>query len=138
MKSSDRSCSLKIHAGCIHISRDIKASCRDTWEIITDTSQWPLWGPSVAEVECTERFITKGTRGRIKTTLGLWVNFEITGFEEGRSWSWHVAGFPATGHRIEESEDRVCRLVFEVPLLAAPYAIVCNRALNRIADLLER
>ena len=55
-------------------------------------------------VDAPQRFITEGTRGRVQTTLGLWVPFEITDWEEGRAWAWRVGGIPATGHRVTPAD----------------------------------
>jgi len=99
---------------------------------------WSEWGPSIAEVYCKGRFITKGSKGKVKTAVGIWLPFIITGYEEGRFWSWNVAGIPATGHRVEPQEDGSCQLTFTVPLLAAPYVYICKIALNRIAGILDK
>jgi hypothetical protein len=104
---------------------------------LIDTTTWPQWGPSVTEVECGNQFIRQGTEGRVKTVGGFWLPFTISRYEEGRFWSWKVAGIPATGHRIEPQEDGFCTLTFEVPILAAPYTFICKIALNRIAVILE-
>ena len=53
------------------------------WALLTDTHAWPQWGPSVRTVEAPTRFITAGMRGRVQTTLGPWLPFEITDWEEG-------------------------------------------------------
>jgi hypothetical protein len=103
---------------------------------MTDTKTWPQWGPSVGAVQCAHRYIRPGTEGKVKTVGGFWLPFVITGYEEGRFWSWKVAGIPATGHRVELQEDGLCQLTFEVPILAAPYTFICKVALNRIAGIL--
>lgn len=120
------------------VSRSFRKPCSYLWELLTDTTTWPQWGPSVKEVECRNRFIRKGTEGRVKTVGGIWLPFLITGYEEGRFWSWKVAGIPATGHRVEPRKDGLCRLTFEVPLIAVPYAYICKIALDRIAGILEK
>ena len=119
------------------VSRSFRSPCSHIWELLTDTATWPRWGPSVKAVECGNRFIRQGTEGRVKTAGGIWLPFIITGFDEGRFWSWKVAGIPATGHRLEPRGDGLCQLTFEVPLLAAPYAYICKIALDRIAGILE-
>ena len=48
------------------------------WELLTDTSQWPLWGPTVRAVECPVRYICQGTSGRVRTPIGLWLPFRTT------------------------------------------------------------
>ncbi|PLX86673.1 MAG: hypothetical protein C0617_00230 [Desulfuromonas sp.] len=122
----------------IEITRDISAPATAVWALLTDTRQWPRWGPSVAEVRCSERNIRGGSRGAVRTPLGVWLTFTVTAFEPGRSWAWKVAGVPATGHRVEPQGRGRCRLVFIVPLWAAPYAAVCRLAAGRIARLAER
>ena len=117
---------------------NITAPAACVWSILTDTRAWPEWGPSVIEVQCTRRFITAGSRGRVRTALGLWLPFEISDYDDGRYWSWRVAGTPATGHRVEARGENSSALSFEVPTLAAPYLLVCRIACRRIRDMAER
>lgn len=112
---------------------DITAPARVVWSILTDTTLWPEWGPSVRAVDAPSRFVSPGMRGRVRTAVGLWLPFEISELDPGRRWAWRVAGLPATGHRVEALTLGTCRAVFEVPRWAAPYALVCRVALARIA-----
>jgi hypothetical protein len=71
--------------------------------------------------------------------VGLELPFRITACAPCR-WTWRVERVPATGHRVdapasEDATDR-CRVVFELPVLAAGYAPVCLRALARIESIL--
>jgi hypothetical protein len=43
----------------------------------------------------------------------------------------------ATGHRVEYLAIKQCRLIFEVPWLAAPYLLVCKIATRRIKLIAE-
>jgi hypothetical protein len=115
------------------VSRVINSSAAEVWTLLVDTQQWPIWGPSVRAVVCPDHYIHQHSTGRIQTSLGIWVGFTITDFIENTYWRWRVAGIPATGHRVEILDSYRCRLVFEIPLLAAPYAAICKIALNRIA-----
>ncbi len=128
---------ITVGGGFLKVHRDIRSSCEQLWSLITDTTQWPLWGPSVTGVKCRDRYIRAGSEGEVKTVAGLWMTFRITAYEEKKYWSWRVSGIPATGHRVEPLGLDLCRLVFEVPLLASAYAPVCVLALKRIADILE-
>ena len=121
----------------IEIGRRINASPQALWEVITDTTRWVVWGPSITAVECSSRYIRKGSTGRIQTAVGLWIPFVITEMDDGRYWSWHISGVPATGHRVDRLGKGICRLVFQVPVFAAPYVIVCQIALHRIARILK-
>jgi hypothetical protein len=47
-------------------------------------------------------------------------------------------GINATGHRVEPLDESSCRLVFQVPLWAAPYLVVCKIAVDRIVQLLNK
>jgi hypothetical protein len=116
------------------VSRPIDAPAETLWDLLTDTTRWPEWGPSVRDVECEHRYISEGTTGRVKTVGGIWVPFEITGCS-GRRWTWTVARIPATGHRV--SGDRPCTATFEIPLLAFGYAPVCGRALQKLARIVS-
>jgi hypothetical protein len=120
------------------VARDVPAPREAGWELLTDTERWPDWGPSVRAVECEHRHIRSGTTGRVRLPGGLWLPFEVTTCGEYR-WTWRVARIPATGHRVDAPAgvERGCRVAFEVPLLAAGYAPVCLRALDRIASLLD-
>jgi len=113
----------------------IHAPAAVAWALLTDTHAWPRWGPSVRGVDAPTRFITAGTRGRVQTTPGLWVPFEITDWEEGCYWRWRIAGIPATGHRVTASAAHRCTVTFTIPGWAPFYVPVCRVALGRIRDL---
>jgi hypothetical protein len=117
------------------VSREIAADRETVWDVLTDTEQWPEWGPSVTAVDSSQRYIAAGTTGRVRLPGGLWVPFEITECADYR-WGWRVARVPATGHRVEVTSDG-CRVGFELPLYGAVYAPVCRRALARIERLVE-
>jgi hypothetical protein len=121
----------------VETSAEISAPASAAWDILTDTSRWPEWGPSVCRVECTERYIKAGVTGRLKTAAGFWLLFRIDEFEANRSWSWSVAGIRATGHRVESTGPGSCRVIFSVPVWAAPYLLVCRVAIGRIRKILE-
>lgn len=105
------------------------------WELLTDVEYWPVWGPSVRAVRCSHRRIELGSKGKVRTALGFWVPFVVTEFVQGTYWAWKVASIPATGHRVEPLKTGFCRLIFEVPIWAAPYAVVCSVAVARLARL---
>ena len=117
------------------ICRTVPASPEAVWDLLTDTVRWTEWGPSVRAVACVERYIRKGSRGWVGTPLGFKLPFVVTEWEEGRYWRWRVAGIRATGHRVEPRARNSCLVLFEVPLVAAPYLVVCKVALDRIAGL---
>ena len=119
------------------VARVVPAAPSAAWRVLTDLDLWPRWGPTVtaAELAGGGRQLSPGARGRVRTPAGLWLPFEVTDLVPGERWVWRVAGVPATGHRVEGHRDG-CRVVFEVPTLAAPYGLVCRLALARIADLL--
>jgi hypothetical protein len=122
----------------IEVSQIINAPCEKVWDILVDTNRWQQWGPSVRTVDTPEQYIKKGAKGRVQTALGVWVPFVITDFNDGFYWSWKVSGIQATGHRVEQVDYKQCRLIFEVPWLAAPYVTVCKIAADRIEKLLQK
>jgi hypothetical protein len=71
----------------------------------------------------------------VQTTPGLWLPFEITVWEAGRSWAWRVGGIPATGHHVEHVTATSCRVIFTIPRWARFYVPVCRIALRRIATI---
>ncbi len=122
----------------LRVSRTIGAPAPRVWEVIADPARWPAWGPSLRDAQSTDRTLRRGSRGRVKTQAGFWLPFHVVEFSEGRYWRWRVAGIAATGHRVEPLGDACSRLTFEVPVWAAPYAIVCALAARRIATLCEK
>jgi hypothetical protein len=119
-------------------SVEILAPASAAWKLLTDTSRWPDWGPSVSRVESVEQQIGPGSSGRVLTIFGVWLPFRVTEFVAGHRWNWEVAGIPATGHRVDSLGPDRCRVVFEVPLLATPYLAVCRLAAERIRSILEQ
>jgi hypothetical protein len=123
----------------VRVSREVDAPAEAAWRVLTDTREWPAWGPSVVEVIVSPGpVLTAASRGRVKTALGVWLPFRVTRFEEGARWDWVVAGVPATGHLVEPLGPGRCLVSFEVPTWAAPYALVCRAALGRIAERVAR
>ncbi len=118
-------------------SVEILTTASAAWRLLTDTTRWPEWGPSVSRVECAEQYIGLDSTGRVQTVIGLWLPFRITELTDNQRWCWEVAGIPATGHRVEALGPDRCRVVFEVPLLAAPYLAVCRLAAQQIRRILE-
>ncbi len=118
-------------------SRRIAADPQVVWDLLVDTSRWPEWGPSVSAVELDHgdgpRLHSDST-GRVRTPIGVWIPFTVTGFVDGLRWSWRVAGIPATSHAVEPHPDG-CVVRIGVPVLAAPYALVCEVGLRRIERL---
>ncbi len=121
----------------MEVARVLPAAPAAAWRVLTDLDLWPRWGPTVtaAELDDGARRLTTGARGRVRTPANLWLPFVVTELQPGYRWAWRVAGVPATGHRVEP-HPAGCRVVFEVPTLAAPYAVVCRLALTRIGSLL--
>jgi hypothetical protein len=119
----------------LEVTRRIDADPDRVWTVMVDTELWPRWGPSVTDVECTDRFVREGSTGRVRTPVGLWLPFAVRTCAD-RRWTWDVARVPATGHRVEEAGSGALA-AFELPPLAAGYAPVCRRALRRIGELAE-
>ena len=92
----------------------------------------------IIDIYQRKKYIKKGSHGRVKTALHFWVPFQITDLDSGKYWSWRVFGINATGHRVEPLDESSCRLVFQVPLWAAPYLVVCKIAVDRIVQLLNK
>jgi len=118
------------------VSRFVQASPEEAWALISRTTSWPAWGPTISAVEPVDAAISLSMRGRVRTPLGLWLPFRITAFDPPRSWAWSVVNIPATSHSIAPAPGG-CRIRFAVPAPAVAYLAVCHLALERIAGLLE-
>ena len=121
----------------MQIRQVISASPQQVWNVLIDTHQWPVWGPSVKAVRSPRQYIDAGLKGSIQTVLGFWVPFEITDFEPLCFWSWKVAGIPATGHRLKILDQNHCELIFAMPFVAFPYALICRQAARHIGRLAQ-
>jgi hypothetical protein len=128
---------IKLNRSQLSVSRVVNASSQEAWDFLTDTRKWRKWGPTVIDVDCALRYIHKGASGHVRIPSGQWLRFVITKYEQGHYWSWMVASVTATGHRVNHIDEKSCRISFEVPILWAPYIIVCWVALKRIAGMLE-
>ncbi len=127
---------IKLSKTHIDVGKMFVASPAVLWDLITDTTLWPSWGPTVKAVRSPERYICKGSKGRVLTAVGLWLPFVVTEYERHRFWSWKVASIKATGHRVQPTDMGGGYLWFEVPIIAAPYLVICQMALNRIEGIL--
>lgn len=128
---------IRFKNGRIIVSRLINCGLDEVWRVVTDTEQWVQWGPSVSRVRCAQRYIDSSSTGSVRTVLGFWVPFTITGYEYLHFWSWRVGGFEATGHRLVAINGKTCRLSFDLPWWSFPYAVVCLIALGRISRICE-
>jgi hypothetical protein len=118
------------------IEREMPVAAARAWSLLTDVERWPEWGPSVRAAGLDGELLEAGATGWVRTPFGIRVRFEVTDFDDGHRWSWKVAGVPATDHRVRPLSPTTCVVGFGVPRLAAPYAIVCRRALATIHRLL--
>lgn len=115
--------------------REIDAPAQVLWHLLTDLERWPEWGLSVRSAALDGENLERGATGSVTTAVGVDLNFEITDYDEGRSWAWNVAGIPATDHRVESLGPDRCRVGFGVPWAAAPYLAVCEIALRRLETM---
>lgn len=108
------------------------------WPILVNTQFWPEWGLSILSVTPKSQIIHSGMRGQVRTIFGLTLNFEITAYEENKSWDWDVFGLPITSHRVEAPSPEKTIVIFDLPYALFPYSIVCLFALRRIAQIASR
>jgi uncharacterized protein YndB with AHSA1/START domain len=117
---------------------DVDAPAARVWELLTDVERWPEWGPSIQHAELDGPRFETGATGTVGTVLGVRLPFEVTAYEQGRRWSWKVAGVPATDHLVTPLHDDRCTVGFGVPVFAVPYLPVCRVGVRRLADLANR
>ena len=123
--------------------RAIDVAPEVVWGVLVDTAVWPRWGPTVAgvELEAGEAGVDGGTRiaagsrGRVRTPVGLWLPFAVTEWVPGERWAWRVAGVPATAHAVRPTGAGGAEVTIEVPWWAPAYLPVCELAVRRIAAL---
>jgi uncharacterized protein YndB with AHSA1/START domain len=120
------------------VAVEIEAPASVVWDLLTDFERWPDWGPSIRRVTAGAGRVEAGVTGRVQTIVGVWVPFEITGVEPGRSWTWRVAGIPATRHCVSAVGPDRCRARFTVAWPFAPYLVVLRLALGRLERMAER
>ena len=114
------------------VAVEIDAPASVVWDLLTDFGRWPAWGPSIRRVESAAERVAPRVSGRVQTIVGVWVPFEISAVEPGRSWSWRVAGIPATRHIVSALGPSRCRARFTVAWPFAPYLAVMRLALARL------
>jgi hypothetical protein len=129
---------VKVYAPHISVERELEASPERVWDLLTDTTKWPWWGPSVRRVSCSERYIREGSLGEVVTPIGLRFPFVVTEYVHGYFWAWKVAGIRATGHRLIAFSATRCTIAIEMPVYWLPYTIICRIALKRMDGVLRR
>lgn len=114
------------------VHRHVAAPSDVVWSLLVDVEAWPRWGPTVrgARLRDASR-LQLGVRGHVRTAVGVRLPFEVTAFDPGRSWTWQVAGVPATSHAVRPDGDG-CRVSMGAPLWAPAYLSVLAAALVRI------
>jgi hypothetical protein len=116
---------------------DVAAPDRFAWAELTELSCWPLWGPTVraARLDDGSLRMSAGASGSVQTSVGLWIPFAVSEWSDEaprRSWSWRVAGVPATSHAVLTLGPARCRVEMSVPWWAPGYLGVVAVALRRI------
>ena len=66
----------------------------EVWERYRLLDRWPDWAPQITGVDCPQRELTAGARGRVRG-LGVPLPFTIDSVDPAhRSWSWTVGVGP--------------------------------------------
>lgn len=126
---------LRFENNRISICRNMAASPETVWNILTDTHLWSKWGPSVLDVDCQDRHIRLGSKGRVQTLFSFWLPFTVSEFRELDFWNWHIGSYSATGHKLIRTGDTSSILCFDMPWWAATYLPLCWLALKRIGKI---
>lgn len=120
------------------ICRNIAAPPETVWGILTDSQLWSTWGPSVFDVDCQDRHIGLGSKGRVQTLFSVWLPFTVSEFRDLDFWSWRIGSYSATGHRLIRTTNTSSTLCFDMPWWAAAYLPLCWLALIRIEKIVFR
>jgi hypothetical protein len=124
------------------IGVDVAAPSESAWTELTDTTCWPLWGPTVraAHLDDGGRYLHEESTGFVETALGVRLPFQVDGWRETgsrKSWSWRVAGVHATEHTVRETGPATCQVQMSVPWWAPAYLGVVALAMTRIRRRVE-
>jgi hypothetical protein len=116
---------------------DVAAPAERAWRELVELDRWPHWGPTVrsARLDDDAGRLSAAASGSVQTAVGLWLPFRVDGWHEDgprASWSWRVAGVPATEHSVVTIGPATCRVEMSVPWWAAGYLGVIALALRRI------
>lgn len=116
---------------------EVAASSDRAWHELIDLTCWPRWGPTVrsARLDDGSGRLSAGASGSVQTALGIWLPFQVESWRDDgplRSWSWRVAGVPATEHLVISQAPSRCRVEMTVPWWAVAYLGVVRVALTRI------
>jgi hypothetical protein len=120
----------------LFISMAMEADSSQAWTLLTDTSRWTHWGPSIRRVEASERYLQSSSTGRVQTSLGIWLPYTVTDYRQGKYWSWRLGNIEATGHEVTPSSKGRCLITFSMPWWSLPYTLICHIALRRLRKLL--
>lgn len=113
-------------------SLEVQAPAEIVWDHLTRYDQWPEWGVSIRSVDASGERVEPEATGYVTTVVGVRLPFVITDVEPGASWSWNVAGLPATGHEVAAIDSQRCTVRFTVPWLFAPYLVVLKASLRTL------
>ncbi len=116
------------------VQRHMRVPPEVVWHLLTDTDAWPLWGPTVKRAHIDGGAVVEGARGTVVTPVGVPLPFLITRVDPEHSWSWSVAGVPATSHEVEPVLGG-CVARMTTPPWAPAYLPVLEIALRRIERL---
>jgi hypothetical protein len=116
---------------------DVAAPADLAWDQLVELGSWPRWGPTVrgARLDDGATRLHAGATGSVQTALGVWLPFRVDRWSDDgqwRSWSWRVAGVPATEHTVVTTGPSRCRVSMSVPWWAPGYLGVVAVALTRI------
>ena len=116
---------------------DVAAPSEVAWQELVELSCWPHWGPTVlaARLDDGAGRLYAGATGSVQTMWGIWLPFEVDHWHDvgpRTSWSWRVAGVPATDHSVIAKGSSRCRVEMSVPWWAPAYLSVVALALSRI------
>ena len=120
------------------ICRNMAAPPETVWGILTDSQLWSTWGPSVFDVDCQDRYIRLGSKGRVQTLFSVWLPFTVSEFRDLDFWSWRIGSYSATGHSLIRTTNTSSTLCFDMPWWAAAYLPLCWLALIRIEKIVCR
>lgn len=117
-----------------------RAPAEQVWPLLARPGRWHEWAPHIRGASgLGDGEVEPGRKGAARLMGVVPVPVEITGKDEGRSWSWKVGPMTLV-HRVRPRTDGTCIVGVDIhapaplePALAATYGPVVDLLVHHLA-----